>query len=49
MKTAGDFRAEAERLRELAKTVTDSVALREMRQLIDELEARAREVENGSS
>jgi hypothetical protein len=49
MKTAGDFRAEAEHLRELAKGVTDAALLQAMHEQIDELEARARELENGSS
>jgi hypothetical protein len=49
MKTAGDYRAEAERLREQAKNVTHPAVLQVMRELIAELEARARELENGSS
>ena len=49
MKTAGEFRAEAERLREVAKDVTDSTVLRAINEQIEELEARARELENGSS
>ena len=48
MKTAGDYRAEAERLRGLAKTVTDPQTLKAMHELIDELELRARELENGA-
>ena len=48
MKTAGDYRAEAERLRGLAATVTDPQALKAMQDLIEELEARARELENGT-
>ena len=49
MKTAGDYRAEAERVRELAKVVTESSLLEAIQELIDELEARARELENGLS
>lgn len=49
MKTAGDFRAEAAHLRELAKGVTDDAALRAIHEMIAEREARARALENGSS
>jgi hypothetical protein len=49
MKTTGELRAEAARLRELVRTVRDPVLLEEMRELIEELEARARELDNGSS
>ena len=49
MRTAGEFRAEAERLRGLAREVTDPVTLEALRELIGELEARARDLENGSS
>ena len=48
MRTAGDYRAEAQRLRELAKDMTDPEALVALRDMIDELELRARELENGS-
>lgn len=49
MKTAGDFRAEADRLRELARSVIDPDALTALQDMIEELEARARELDNGSS
>jgi hypothetical protein len=50
MKTAGEYRTEAERLRELAKAMTTQPALLQaMQDLIDELEARARALDNGSS
>jgi hypothetical protein len=48
MKTAGDYRAEAEHLRELAKTVTDPALLDEMAALVEEYDRRARELENGA-
>lgn len=48
MKTAGDYRAEATRIRELAKDVTDPEMLKELWDMIDELEARARDLENGA-
>lgn len=48
MNTAGDYRAEAERLRELTKDMTDPEALAAMRDMIEELEARARDLENGA-
>ena len=48
MKTAGDYRVEAERLREMAKGVTAPALLKAMHDLIEELEARARELENGT-
>ena len=48
MKTAGELRAEAQRLRDLARGVTDLDVLDAIRELVEELEARAREVENGA-
>jgi hypothetical protein len=48
MTTAGELRAEAERLRDIGRGVSDSVLLEALRELIEELEARAREVENGA-
>lgn len=48
MRTAGDYRAEAERLRELANTVTDQTLLSAIAALIDELELYARGLENGA-
>lgn len=48
MKTAGEFRAEAQRLRNVERGVTDPQVLAELREMIVELEARAREMENGA-
>jgi hypothetical protein len=48
MKTAGDYRAEAMRLRELARDATDPEALKALRDLIEELEAEAGALENGA-
>jgi hypothetical protein len=48
MKTAGELRAEAEHLRDLARSVGDSYLFEAIRELIEELEARARELENGA-
>lgn len=48
MKTAGEFRAEAQRLRDVARSVRNPDLLEAIRELIEELEARAREVENGA-
>lgn len=48
MKTAGEFRAEAQRLRDLERGTTDPQVLAKLRELIAELEARAREMENGA-
>jgi hypothetical protein len=43
------LRAEVEHLRRLARLVTDARALAEITQMIEELEQRAREAENGES
>jgi hypothetical protein len=48
MKTAGEFRAEAQHLREIAENFNDPRLLDAIRQMIDELEARARELDNGT-
>jgi hypothetical protein len=48
MKTAGEFRAEAQRLHDRARSVRDPDLLAMIRELIEELEARARELENGA-
>lgn len=48
MNTAGELRAEAEHWREIACGVRDPDLLEAIRELIGELEARARELENGA-
>ena len=48
MKTAGEFRADAERWRDLARRVSDPDLLVMIKEMIEELEARARELENGA-
>jgi hypothetical protein len=48
MKTAGDYRAEAARLRDLEKDATDPEVLKALRDMIEELEAEARARENGA-
>jgi hypothetical protein len=48
MKTAGELRAEAQHLRDIARSVTDSDLVEQIRELIEELETRAREVEDGA-
>jgi hypothetical protein len=48
MKTAGELRAEAEHWRDLARHTTDLAALEAIRELIEELEARAREIDDGA-
>ena len=48
MKTAGELREEAEHWRELARNVTDPVTLEAIRELIEELEALARELDDGA-
>ena len=45
MRTAGELRAEADHLRTLARNVTDEPVLAKIRELIDELQARARDEE----
>ena len=47
MSTAGELRTEAQRLRDLTRGTADPEILAELRALIAELEARAREIENG--
>ena len=48
MKTAGELRVEAERWRDIARGVTDSNLREAIQELIEELEARAREMEDGA-
>jgi hypothetical protein len=48
MKTAGEFRAEAEHWRAVARHVSDRELLEEIQKFVEELEARAREVEDGA-
>lgn len=48
MKTAGEFRAEAQRLRDLERDARDPEIRAELRALIEELEACARDMENGA-
>ena len=47
MKTAAELRNEAERIREFALTVTDAEVLEEVQAMAEELESRAREIEEG--
>ncbi len=47
MKTVGELRAEAQHLRDLATRVTDVQILEAINKLVEELERRARELENG--
>jgi hypothetical protein len=47
MKTASDLRAEAERMREFALSVTDPEVLEEIQLMIGELERRARALGDG--
>ena len=49
MKTAAALRAEAQHLRELARNITDPQTLIEIQALVQELERRARERDNGGS
>jgi|HubBroStandDraft_5_1064220.scaffolds.fasta_scaffold2094791_1 hypothetical protein len=48
MKTAGELRAEAQRLRDLERGTIYPEVLAKLRELIAVLEARAREMENGA-
>ena len=48
MTIAAELYADAQRLREIARAVTDANALFEIQKLIDELERRARELGNGN-
>ena len=45
MKTAAELREEAERLRQSARTMTDPQVLETVQELIDELQCRARRLE----
>ena len=47
MATAGEFRAEAARMREFMRTVTDLEILAELEMIIAEWERRARALGNG--
>ena len=47
MATAAELRADAARMREFARTVTDLEVLFEINEMIVELERRAREMANG--
>ena len=49
MATAAELRAEAARMREYARTVTDPEVLAEIHAMIDEWERRARETSNGDA
>ena len=46
MKTASELRAQAQRWREVIETVRDSDVARMIRELIEELESRARNLED---
>jgi hypothetical protein len=46
MKTAAELRAEAERLRQFAETMADDQVVATVQELIDELECRARELDD---
>jgi len=48
VKTAGELRAEAQRLRDLERGTIHPEVLAKLRELIAVLEARAREMENGA-
>jgi hypothetical protein len=48
VKTAGELRADADRWRENARRVTDPDLLQMIHELIKELEARARSLEDGA-
>ena len=49
MAKAASLRAEAERIRKMAQGFTDPHVLAEMQDLIDELEGRARTLDNGDA
>jgi hypothetical protein len=46
--TAGELRAEAQHWRDVARSFSDPGLLDKLRELIEELEARARELEDGA-
>jgi hypothetical protein len=48
MQTAGELRAEAEHWRAVARRVGDPELLEAIQEFIEELEARAREIDNGA-
>ena len=48
MKTAGELRREAQRLHDLERRTTGHRVLAKLRELIVELEARARDMEGGA-
>jgi hypothetical protein len=49
MKTAGELRAEAQRFRDLEKGTIHPEVRAKLRELIAELEARARQMEDGAA
>jgi hypothetical protein len=49
MADAAALRAEAQRLRTLARGITDKEALAAIHQLVEELASRAREADNGKA
>jgi hypothetical protein len=49
MKTAAEFRTEAEHMRTLARGISDSTTLTAIEELTDELERLADEAENGEA
>ena len=48
MKTAGELRADAKRWRDVACGATDPDLIEMIQELVEELEARARELEDGA-
>ena len=49
MPTAAELRADAARMREFARTVTDPDVLTELDLMIEEFERRARRMDNGGA
>lgn len=49
MRTVGELRAEAQHLRDLARGVSDLQVLEAINKLVEELERRVRELENGGN
>ena len=48
MKSAGELRTEAQHFRDIANNCTDRRLLEALEEMIAELEARARELDNGT-